>query len=572
MSARFLLFVANGLFRVGWRKIAWRILSRVKKSGAVIPGVDLLRARIALARNPRNAGEAFQCVLEELRAFPQNAAAQQLRDRLRPEVFPKKRLGDEEFQRLYERVFLHTMMSQERLHCLYSLALRCVEDGIPGDFVECGVAAGGGSAVLAYVAAKDGRIDRKVYSCDTFEGMPQPGAKDTSNGVAAEATGWGSGTCRGGLGSLREISEALGVADRIEPVQGRFEETLPGLSRRLGSVALLHADGDWYSSTEAIFGNLYDKVEEGGAIQIDDYGHWKGCADAVHDFEAARGVRFALHRIDATGRWLWKSNAPYSSRKKGLGLRCNLGCGSQAHPDWLNFDLGGPAPWVVPLDLKAEQWPLPEESVDLVYSSHVLEHFARGEGESFLRKVHAILKPGGGLRLTVPDLEGLAESYLACVRAARASGDDRKAMDRHEWSVIELIDQMVRELPGGEMLRFWCERPVRAEDFVIERLGDEPLGVLRAAPPPQPRVEPFAQPREYFAFRNGGEVHKWMYDEISLKALLRKIGFEEVTRTGFNESSFHGFEWWDLDAGKQDPSRARKPDSLFIEARKRATV
>lgn len=336
----------------------------------------------------------------------------------------------------------------------------------------------------------------------------------------------------------------------------------------LDSISLLHVSCGHIAKDVKQFQDLYGMVVEGAPIQFEGFD--SGVADALRNVEAARGVRFALHRIDSTGRWLWKGNAPYSAQSRGLGVRCNLGCGSQVHPEWLNLDLGGPAPWVVPLDLRAEQWPLQDESVDLVYASHVLEHFARGDGEAFLRKIHSILKPGGGVRLVVPDLEGLAESYLACVRAARAGDNDRSAADRHEWSVIELIDQMVRDLPGGEMLRFWCERPVRAEDFVIERLGDEALAVIHATKPPQPRLEPYTRPKEVFEFRKGGELHKWMYDEVSLTALLRRIGFEGVVRKNFNESSFHGFEWQDLDASHRDPSRPRKPDSLFLEARKRS--
>jgi hypothetical protein len=252
---------------------------------------------------------AFQCTLEELRAFPDNSDAVKLRDELFPQVFPQHLVGDAEFQELYKRVFCFTMLSQERLHSLFILAKRCVEEGIPGDFVECGVAGGGSSAVLAYVAASDPHIERKVYACDTFEGMPPPSRKDYSYGVAAEATGWGSGTCRSGLGSLVEICERLGVADRLVPVIGRFEQSLPPLAETTTQVALLHADGDWYSSTEAILNSLFDRVVGQGFIQIDDYGFWSGCADAVHDFEAKRGIRFGLHYIDFTGRWLRKSSS-----------------------------------------------------------------------------------------------------------------------------------------------------------------------------------------------------------------------------------------------------------------------
>jgi SAM-dependent methyltransferase len=49
--------------------------------------------------------------------------------------------------------------------------------------------------------------------------------------------------------------------------------------------------------------------------------------------------------------------------------------------------------------------PFSNESVDFVYSSHVLEHFHREAAERVLRDIHRILKIGGRFRVCVPDLE-----------------------------------------------------------------------------------------------------------------------------------------------------------------------
>jgi predicted SAM-dependent methyltransferase len=53
-----------------------------------------------------------------------------------------------------------------------------------------------------------------------------------------------------------------------------------------------------------------------------------------------------------------------------------------------------------------------DNSVDLIYSCHVLEHFQRQQIENVLREWHRVLKVGGILRLAVPDFEKLVEVYL----------------------------------------------------------------------------------------------------------------------------------------------------------------
>jgi predicted SAM-dependent methyltransferase len=65
------------------------------------------------------------------------------------------------------------------------------------------------------------------------------------------------------------------------------------------------------------------------------------------------------------------------------------------------------------VDHVSEAHPLPfeDDSFDLLYSSHVLEHFRRFETAEVLREWVRVLKPGGVLRLSVPSLERLIEIY-----------------------------------------------------------------------------------------------------------------------------------------------------------------
>ena len=71
----------------------------------------------------------------------------------------------------------------------------------------------------------------------------------------------------------------------------------------------------------------------------------------------------------------------------------------------------------IPIDRKfgQEVYPLEYEdnSVDEIRASHVLEHFAGGAVDEVLRHWVAKLKPGGILKVAVPNFEWIAENYLA---------------------------------------------------------------------------------------------------------------------------------------------------------------
>ena len=70
-------------------------------------------------------------------------------------------------------------------------------------------------------------------------------------------------------------------------------------------------------------------------------------------------------------------------------------------------------------------------------------------------------------------------------------------------------------------------------------------------------------------FRNGGEVHQWMYDRFSLPRVLRRAGFASVGKRLAGESDIPGFAGFELEIIH---GRERKPDSLYVEGRKPAAT
>lgn len=245
---------------------------------------------------------------EELRYFPDNPRAQKLQQRMsglkNDHIYKNTNLR---YKEIFQIISPYTMMGGARLENIYEQTASLCRRGIAGHFVECGVAAGGSSALLAAVIKDYGQQSRRVFAFDTFEGMPAPSVEDTHKGVQAQETGWGAGTCSAPQKSLLEVGEKLEVVHLITPVKGLFAETLPQWVDLIGPIAFLHVDGDWYSSTKDVLDKLFDSVVSGGVIQFDDYGYWDGCKKAVHEFMESRRLDPVFHKIDTTGVWMVKS-------------------------------------------------------------------------------------------------------------------------------------------------------------------------------------------------------------------------------------------------------------------------
>lgn len=91
-------------------------------------------------------------------------------------------------------------------------------------------------------------------------------------------------------------------------------------------------------------------------------------------------------------------------------IKLNLGCGVDAEGKLLDI------PGFIGIDRKIgrEVYPLDyaDGSVDEIRASHVLEHFAQGEVKAVLENWVSKLKPGGVIRIAVPDFRVIAKAYL----------------------------------------------------------------------------------------------------------------------------------------------------------------
>jgi predicted SAM-dependent methyltransferase len=81
----------------------------------------------------------------------------------------------------------------------------------------------------------------------------------------------------------------------------------------------------------------------------------------------------------------------------------HLGCGANLIPGWLNTELTVAHAGAVFLDA-TRPFPLPDNSMDFVFSEHMIEHVPHAQGMNLLRESFRVLKPGGHIRIATPDL------------------------------------------------------------------------------------------------------------------------------------------------------------------------
>lgn len=103
-----------------------------------------------------------------------------------------------------------------------------------------------------------------------------------------------------------------------------------------------------------------------------------------------------------------------NTRKEDV-VKLHLGCGTNLAAGWINVDNN----YDNNIDLKKLDlnWdltkPLPykDNSVDLIFHEHFIEHLKKPAGEQFLRECYRLLKPGGVMRMGWPDLARFVRAY-----------------------------------------------------------------------------------------------------------------------------------------------------------------
>ena len=165
-------------------------------------------------------------------------------------------------------------------------------------------------------------------------------------------------------------------------------------------------------------------------------------------------------------------------------LKINYGCGQSAQPGYVNVDLR----WTRAVDVLGDlEWCARNLTgrCDEVYVSHVLEHYrspgkaGRNGPETVLgamRAIHRMLKPGGLIRVAVPDFGALAKIHAeGCMPLyprllGRICGEQDYPQNRH----LCAFDRAFLEWSLGQTgFGDFAEWDPRSMDFVHDASFDE---------------------------------------------------------------------------------------------------
>ena len=75
--------------------------------------------------------------------------------------------------------------------------------------------------------------------------------------------------------------------------------------------------------------------------------------------------------------------------------------------------------------------------LDILYHSHVLEHFFKEDGKKFIQNATGFLKRDGIIRIAVRILEKIAREYIKNLESAETG--DLSGIMNYEWITLELL-------------------------------------------------------------------------------------------------------------------------------------
>jgi len=183
--------------------------------------------------------------------------------------------------------------------------------------------------------------------------------------------------------------------------------------------------------------------------------------------------------------------------------KLQVGCGNNLLNGWLNADI---VSGDIYLSAKRTM-PFRANTFDFIFCEHLIEHLIKENGLKFLKECYRILRAGGVIRITSPDLEKIIDLYY----------DRNKYMKRQK--LIEMYGK-----------------------------GDQ------------------LQPCELFNDYMHNWGHKFIYDKNLIALTLSTIGFEDITFCDCKKSSY--LELNGLERHLEEYRSLNLAETFIVECRK----
>ncbi len=200
-----------------------------------------------------------------------------------------------------------TMVGEKRMLNVQKLVEQVVQDNVAGDFVETGVWRGGVCIYVAGILKSMGieKEERKVWVCDSFEGLPQP--NDAQYPADQGDTHFQAQWLKASQETVaRNFATYDLLSDQVRFVKGFFSHTLPLVKNEIEKISILRLDGDMYESTIVALENLYPLLEVNGYVIVDDYG-LPNCRKALEDYRKFHGIEDEYVEIDKSSVYFKKT-------------------------------------------------------------------------------------------------------------------------------------------------------------------------------------------------------------------------------------------------------------------------
>lgn len=141
-------------------------------------------------------------------------------------------------------------------------ALLRLPASVKGSVVECGSYQGGSTVSLSHAAKL---VGRRLWVFDSFEGLPEPGAKDSRHLAmnVSEYHSYTKGSWCGSLDLVKSNVAKYGALDVCTFVRGYFDSTLPEFSE---AVAFAFCDVDLRESMETCLRYLWPLISSNGIL------------------------------------------------------------------------------------------------------------------------------------------------------------------------------------------------------------------------------------------------------------------------------------------------------------------
>jgi len=190
--------------------------------------------------------------------------------------------------------------------------------------------------------------------------------------------------------------------------------------------------------------------------------------------------------------------------------KLHIGCGANSLDGWLNSDYHPISRRLIHVDA-TKTFPFANNEFDYVFSEHMIEHFSFEQGQHMQKECWRVLKKGGKIRISTPDLRFLIDLY----------GSDKSEIQYRyiKWATEEAIEYAP-----------FCDCTFVINNFV----------------------------------RDWG--HQFIYDERTLRYSLEIAGFKNITKFDLNSSEDDALK--NLEHEKRMPKGFLQLESITLEGTK----